>query len=112
MNLEFSRQSFEKYTNIKFHENPSSGRRVVPREQTDSHDEAKRHFSHFLRMYLNMETAETFFKCHRTMYRDTGIRIREMTLKLELTTIHVCNQNVLMGVVKYILKFILKPRLD
>jgi len=28
MKLEFSRQIFEKYSNIKFHENPSSGSRV------------------------------------------------------------------------------------
>jgi len=28
--LEFFRQIFEKYSNIKFHENPSSGCRVVP----------------------------------------------------------------------------------
>ena len=33
--LEFSRQIFEKYSNIKFHKNPSSGSRVVPRGQTD-----------------------------------------------------------------------------
>jgi hypothetical protein len=26
---EFSRQTFEKYSNMKFHENPSIGRRVV-----------------------------------------------------------------------------------
>jgi hypothetical protein len=35
MKLEFSRQNFEKYSNIKFHENPSSGSRVVPCRQTD-----------------------------------------------------------------------------
>jgi len=29
MKLEFSQQSFEKYSNIKFHENSSSGSRVV-----------------------------------------------------------------------------------
>jgi hypothetical protein len=29
MKLEFSRQIFEKYSNIKLHENPSSGSRVV-----------------------------------------------------------------------------------
>ena len=29
MKLEFYQQSFEKYSNIKFHENPSSGNRVV-----------------------------------------------------------------------------------
>jgi hypothetical protein len=35
MKLEFSRQIFEKYLNIKCHENPSSGNRVVPRGRTD-----------------------------------------------------------------------------
>jgi hypothetical protein len=35
MNLEFSRYIVEKYSNIKFHENPCSGSRVVPRGQTD-----------------------------------------------------------------------------
>jgi len=34
MKLEFSRQIFEKYTYIKFYENPSSGGRVLCR-QTD-----------------------------------------------------------------------------
>ena len=45
--LEFSRQIFEKYSNIKFHKNPSSGSRVVPRGQTDRQDEANSHFSQF-----------------------------------------------------------------
>jgi len=31
MKLDFSWQIFQKYSNIKFHENPSSGSRVVPR---------------------------------------------------------------------------------
>jgi hypothetical protein len=35
MKLEFYRQVFEKYTNIKFHDHPFSGSRVVPRERTD-----------------------------------------------------------------------------
>ena len=39
MKLEFSRHIFEKYSNIKFHENPSSGR-VVPCGRTDRHDGA------------------------------------------------------------------------
>jgi hypothetical protein len=30
MKLEFSQQIFEKISNIKVHENPSSGSRVVP----------------------------------------------------------------------------------
>jgi hypothetical protein len=35
--LEFSRQIFEKYPNIKFHKNPSSWSRVVPCGRTDKH---------------------------------------------------------------------------
>jgi len=35
MKLEFSRQIFEKYPNIIFHENPSSGSRVIPRGWKD-----------------------------------------------------------------------------
>jgi hypothetical protein len=34
MKLEFPRQTFEKFSNIRFHEIPSSGSRVVPRGQT------------------------------------------------------------------------------
>jgi len=48
MTLAFSIKIFEKnYTNIKFHENPSSGRRVVPCWRTDGHDEAKVAFLNF-----------------------------------------------------------------
>jgi hypothetical protein len=35
MKREFSRQIFEKYSNIKFHEHPSSESQVVPSGQTD-----------------------------------------------------------------------------
>jgi len=35
MQLKFSRQVFEKYATTKFHENPSSGSRVVPCGETD-----------------------------------------------------------------------------
>jgi len=34
MKLDFSRQIFEKFSDIKFHEIPCSGSRVVPRGQT------------------------------------------------------------------------------
>jgi hypothetical protein len=47
MKPEFSRQIFEKFSNIKFHENISSGSRVVPYERTDGHGEANTHFSQF-----------------------------------------------------------------
>jgi hypothetical protein len=43
MKLEFSIHIFEKSSNVKFHENPSSGSQVVPcgrmDEQTDRHNE-------------------------------------------------------------------------
>jgi len=47
MKLEFSRKIFEKYSNIKFHENPSSGSRVIPYGQTDRHDEANTRLPQF-----------------------------------------------------------------
>jgi len=47
MNLEFSRQILEKYSNIKFNENPSSENRVVTFGPTDRHDETNSHFSQF-----------------------------------------------------------------
>jgi len=35
MKLEFPGHIFEKYSNIKFHKNPSSGSRVIPCGRTD-----------------------------------------------------------------------------
>jgi hypothetical protein len=50
--LEFSRQIFEKYSNIKFHENPCSGSRVdgcgLTGRRTDRHNEAFRNFANAL----------------------------------------------------------------
>jgi hypothetical protein len=47
MVLEFSRRVFEKFSNFGFHENPSSGSRVVPFGRTDRHDGANSRFSQF-----------------------------------------------------------------
>jgi hypothetical protein len=55
MKLQFSRQIFSKHSNIKFHENPSNGSRVVPCGQTDGQVErrtANSRFSQFLRRRL------------------------------------------------------------
>jgi len=52
MKLEFPRQTFEKYTNIKFRGNPSSGSRVVPFGRTDRHDETNSLFFAILRTRL------------------------------------------------------------
>jgi len=40
MKLKLSRQIFEKYLSIKFHEKPSRENRVVADGRTDRHDEA------------------------------------------------------------------------
>jgi len=42
MKLDFSRRIFEKYSNIKFHENPSSGSRVISCERLDGHTDGQR----------------------------------------------------------------------
>ena len=47
MALVSSREIFEKYSNTKFHENPSSGSWLVPCGRTDRHDEANNRFSQF-----------------------------------------------------------------
>jgi len=47
MMLEFSRQTFEKYLNIRFYENPFIVSQVVPRGQIDRQDEANNHFWQF-----------------------------------------------------------------
>jgi hypothetical protein len=50
MKLEFSRQIFEEYLNIKFYAYPSSGSRVVPCGRKDGHTdihEANSRFSQF-----------------------------------------------------------------
>jgi hypothetical protein len=51
MKLEFSRNIFEKVSNIKLHQDPSSRNGVVPCGQTDGqmdgHDEANSRFSQF-----------------------------------------------------------------
>ena len=47
MKLQFSRQDFEDYSDIKFHENPSSVSRLVPCGRAYKHDEANSRFSQF-----------------------------------------------------------------
>ena len=42
MKLELSRRIFDKCSNIKFHENPSSGGRVIPCRQTDKRTDMKK----------------------------------------------------------------------
>ena len=51
MTLEFSRQFFENFSNLKFHENLSYGNRIIPCGKTDGqrdkHDKANSRFKQF-----------------------------------------------------------------
>ena len=53
MKLEFCRQIFKKYSNIKFHKNPSSGYRVISCGRTHKHDEDDGPFSRFCESIQN-----------------------------------------------------------
>jgi hypothetical protein len=63
MKLEFSRRIFEKYSNIKFNENPSSGSRVVPcgRTGTTKLIVAFRSSANALKYYCPFEAASPVF---------------------------------------------------
>jgi hypothetical protein len=62
MKLEFSRQIFEKYLNVKFHENTSTENRVVPCGQTDGCTDAYDEPSSRLYNFVNApENSETHF---------------------------------------------------
>jgi len=54
MNVGFFSTDFRKILNIKFHENSSSGSRVVPCGRTDRHTEADSRFPQFLRNRLKI----------------------------------------------------------
>jgi len=54
MKLEFSRQIFEKYSNIVSNENLSSGSRAIPCGQTDRHVEANIAFRNFANAPKNL----------------------------------------------------------
>ena len=54
MKLEFCREIFEKYSNITFHENPSTGSLVVPYGRQDRRDEANSRFPQFCERAWNV----------------------------------------------------------
>ena len=72
MKLEFSRQIFEKFTNIKFHENPSRGSRVVPCGRADGHGEANSRISQFCeRAWNDIRTFHHSLKHCFSLHTDT-----------------------------------------
>ena len=54
MKLEFSRQFFETYINIKFNENPSSGSRVVPFGQTGEQTDGRTDMTKLIAAFHNI----------------------------------------------------------
>ena len=102
MKLEFYRQIFEKSSNIKFHENPSSGRRVVPYGQTDRRDEANSRFSQFCeraskgttRSLLWIGTSKLLENWNRyssrTAYCSMSWRVKKNKLKRQLSSQCFC----------------------
>jgi len=65
-----SQHIFKKYSNVKFHNNPSSGSRVVPYGRTDGHDEA---ISRFFLMFMGPCIVIIFYiptrcTCHRVYF--------------------------------------------
>jgi hypothetical protein len=60
MKSEFLHIVSKNIQNIKFHENPSSGRRIVPCGRTDRHDEANSRFSQFANTPKNVFSPAIF----------------------------------------------------
>ena len=80
MKIEFSRRMFEKYPNIKCHENPFRGRRVVRRgptdRLTDRHDEFNCRFSQFCESPSNPGFCRRYIYIYIYMYTHIHTYIR------------------------------------
>jgi len=63
MKLQFSRQILEKYPCIKFHENPSSGNRIVPFGQTDRQTDMTKVVLVFAIFRKRLRTVSLLFQC-------------------------------------------------
>ena len=53
MKFEFPRHIFAKFSNTKFHENPSSGSRVVPCGRTDGRKEGRKDMAKIIFAFRN-----------------------------------------------------------
>jgi hypothetical protein len=66
--LEFSRQIYEKYSNIKCYENPSSVNPVVPCGQTDGQTDMTKLIVAF-RHFANAPEKKTLSHCHFVLHK-------------------------------------------
>jgi len=74
MKLEFSGQIFEKYSNAKFHKNPSSGSRILPCGRTDRHDEPESRISRFCERAQKAENVIKRRQIHKNGTKAVGKR--------------------------------------
>jgi hypothetical protein len=81
MKLEFSQQVFDKYQNIKFHDNPSSESRVVPYGQKDEHHKPNSRFSQFCERDLKVHIFSHI--CHHMQSRAHSTRRKRKSNKLQ-----------------------------
>jgi hypothetical protein len=63
MKLEYFQQIFEKYSNIKFHDNPSSGSRVVPRGGTNGRTDMAKPVATFRSFSKAPKNVQRFIVC-------------------------------------------------
>ena len=98
--LELSVHIFEKSSNTKFYENPSSGGRVATCGRTDRHDEANRRFKQF---------CECHYKLVTVPYQSTYLPTCRENLNLHLTVEVSCSLLESQGNVcsKYSLKWLM-----
>ena len=70
MKLEFYRQIFEKYSNIKFHENPSIGSRVVACGQTDGRTHRRADMTKLIDAFRHFSVAPKTQGNNRCLFSD------------------------------------------
>jgi hypothetical protein len=63
--IEFSRKSFEKYLNVKFLENLSSGSRILPYRQTDGHTDMRKLIVAFRNIFNMSKKLAAFMKARK-----------------------------------------------
>ena len=104
MKLEYSRQIFEKYSNINFHENSSRGSRIVPYGWTDIHDEAYVYWTvHHLDSWIKIDQLDvtcfiiSLFTAQHVSNVSTSI-FRSLRLIVDLFHVLYCSGSMCVGV--------------
>jgi hypothetical protein len=119
MQLECSLQIVEKHPNIKFHENPCNGSRVVPCGRIDRHDEGNSGFSQFCERALQDTILSAFTEnirkhvntpftpTHKCMFRPhiklaTYLENRNQTIVAQLTLFRIYYRQYQLGALRKI----------